>query len=211
MTCCGKGMHPACFEKKMKSKSMSMEQKNSCCLCRRKLPTSIGSKEDLERIHHFIKKGKGWSMAMLAERYKDGAGVDQSWEQAAYYYKMAVEHGNVISMVHLGILYVTGQGVEQDNEKGKELWMKAVALGDITAIMNLKSWTPSFTPTPTFCSYCGKAHNPPTSKLNACTGCRSAFYCCKEHQRKDWRMKDNGHKKECGELKELNKQYQQNK
>ena len=29
--------------------------------------------------------------------------------------------------------------------------------------------TPSFTPTPTFCTYCGKAHNPPTTKLNFCS------------------------------------------
>ena len=71
--------------------------------------------------------------------------------------------------------------------------------------------TPSFAPRPTFCTYCGKAHNPPTTKLNACKGCgRSAFYCCKEHQIIDWRMKENGHKLFCGLLKELNK-YQQNK
>ena len=118
-------------------------------------------------------------------------------------------------MNSLGYLYITGQGVEQDNEKATELWMKAAKLGSIIAIINLKAFdkiegnaTPSFTPTPTFCSYCGKAHNPPTTKLNACTGCRSAFYCCKEHQIKDWKMKHNGHKKECGELKELNNQYQ---
>ena len=93
--------------------------------------------------------------------------------------------------------------------------MKAAALGNINAIRNLKSMdkhegntTPSFTPTPTFCTYCGKAHNPPTTKLNFCSGCRSAYYCCKEHQILDWKMKRNGHKKICGELKELNKQYQ---
>ena len=93
--------------------------------------------------------------------------------------------------------------------------MKAAALGNIEAISNLKkldkqegNTRPSFTPTPTFCTYCGKAHKPPTTKLNACTGCRSAFYCCKEHQILDWKMKRNGHKKECGRLKELNKQYQ---
>ena len=73
-------MHTACFEKKMKSKSMSMSMKNSCCLCRTEL-NNEGSKEDLEQIRHFVKKGKGWSMAMLAQRYEDGLGVEQSWEQ----------------------------------------------------------------------------------------------------------------------------------
>jgi TPR repeat protein len=217
MTCCGKGMHIACCEKKNNSKSMSMEQRNSCCLCRTKL-NAAGSKEDLEQLRHHVKKGKGWSMAMLAQRYQTGLGVDQSWERTAHYFKMAVKHGDVGSMVSLGFLYMTGQGGEVDLEKTKELWMKAASFGDITAIKNLKTLdktegktTPSFTPTPTFCSYCGKAHNPPTTKLNACTGCRSVFYCCKEHQRLDWRMKQNGHKEECGELKELNNQYQQNK
>merc|ERR1712166_921593 len=142
-------------------------------------------------------------MKMLAQKYEMGVGVDQSWEQAAHFYKMAVKHGDVASMSDLGFLYINGHGVEQDNEKAKELFMKAAASGNITAIVNLKTMdkvegnaTPSFTPVPTFCSYCGKAHNLPT-KLNACTGCRSVFYCCKEHQRLDWRMKENGHKEEC--------------
>ena len=205
-------MHDTCFEKKIKSKSMSWEQKSSCCLCRTKLSTHNGSKEDLERIRHHVEKGKGWSMAMLADRYEDGVGVTQSWEQAAHFYKMAVEHGHAGSMVTLGILYITGKGVEQDVEKAKELWMKAAALGNIDAILNLKKLdkregrsTPSFTPSPAFCSYCSKAHNPPTTKLNACKGCgRNVFYCCKEHQRIDWKLKRNGHKEECRQLKELN-------
>ena len=128
---------------------------------------------------------------------------------------MAVEHGHVASMPHLAFQYYNGHGVDLDVKKGKELYMKAAALGNMNAIINLKlmdkhegKTTPSFTPAPTFCSYCRKAHNPSTSKLNACTGCRSVFYCCKEHQIKDWKLKQNGHKKECGELKELNKQYQ---
>ena len=210
MTCCGKGMHQTCFAKKMKSKSMSLEQKNSCCLCRTKLVTIPGSKEDLERIRHFVQKGKGWSMAMLAQKYEKGEGVTQSWKQAAHFYKMAVEHGDIGSMVHLGVLYMTGNGVDQNVEKGKELFLKAAALGDIPAIMNLKKMdkiegntTPSFTPIPTFCTYCGKAHNPPTTKLNFCRGCRCAYYCCKEHQRLDWRMKLNGHKEKCQAIQKI--------
>ena len=31
------------------------------------------------------------------------------------------------------------------------------------------------------------------------------YWCAKEHQIKDWKLKKNGHKKGCGELKELNK------
>jgi TPR repeat protein len=207
--CCGKGMHQTCNEKKQKSKSMTSEQRNSCCLCRRKINTP-GSKEELERIRHFVQKGKGWSMAMLAHRYQEGIGVDQSWEQAAHFYKMGVEHGNLSSITFLGFIYYHGHGVEQDVEKAKELWMKSAAFGNIAAIINLKlidkaegKTTPS--PSPTSCTYCGKAHKPPTTKLSACRGCRCAYYCCKEHQIIDWKMKENGHKKFCLQLKELNK------
>jgi TPR repeat protein len=155
-------------------------------------------------------------MSMLAQRYEDGIGVDQSWKQAAHYFKMGVELGDVTSVTSLGVLYYNGHGVEPDVEKAIELFMKAAALGNIDAILNLKRFdknegntTPSFTPIPKFCSYCGKAHKPPTTKLGACRGCRSVFYCCKEQQIIDWKMKKNGHgKKECGQLKELNKQYQ---
>ena len=143
-------------------------------------------------------------MKMLAQRYKIGHGVTKSLKQAVHFYKMAVAHGDVGSMVSFGILYMTGKGVEQDVEKGKELWMKAAAQGSVTAMLNLKlidqnqrTTTPSFTPTPSFCSFCGKAHDPPTCVLNACTGCRCAYYCCKEHQIMDWKMKENGHKKKC--------------
>ena len=149
-------------------------------------------------------------MSLLAQRYKNGEGVDQSWEQAAHFYKMAVEHGDAGSMVALAFQYLNGLGVEEDVEKAKELFMKAAAVGNINAILNLKQLdkhegktTPSFTPAPTFCSYCGKAHKPPTTKLSACRGCRCAFYCCKDHQRLDWKMKVNSHKEQCLQLKEL--------
>ena len=86
---------------------MTLKQKSTCCLCRRKLPTSLGSKEMIERLRHHVEKGKGWSMAMLGQRYEEGVGVDQSWKQAAHFYKMAVEHGYVSSMPHLAFIYAS--------------------------------------------------------------------------------------------------------
>ena len=51
-------------------------------------------------------------MGMLGVRYQQGVGVmTQSWEQAANFYKMGVEHGDVSSMVNLGIIYMRGQKV----------------------------------------------------------------------------------------------------
>ena len=58
---------------------------------------------------------------MLADRYREGVGVDQSWEQAAHYYKMGVKHGCVGSMTGLGVIYYQGHGVEEDVEKSKRI------------------------------------------------------------------------------------------
>lgn len=44
--------------------------------------------QDLERLRHHVQKGKGWSMALLAQRYQNGVGVTQSWEQALHFHKM---------------------------------------------------------------------------------------------------------------------------
>ena len=36
----------------------------------------------------------------------------------------------------------------------------------------------------TFCNLCGK---PSGEKVLACSVCRSVFYCCREHQKGDWK------------------------
>ena len=108
-------------------------------------------------------------------------------------------------------MYANGIGTEQDIPKGKELWMKAATLGDVSSMFALKqldkalgNTTPSFTPTRTSCSFCGIAHSPPEVKLNPCSGCHSVFYCSKEHQIMDWKLRGtNGHKVLCKRLQSV--------
>ena len=79
--CCGKGLHEKCAKDLMENTSMTVEQKNTCIMCRAKL-VAKGSKEDIERYRGWVKKGKSWAMCALAERYTKGVGVKQSDKKA---------------------------------------------------------------------------------------------------------------------------------
>lgn len=59
----------------------ALEQKMTCIMCRTK-DVANGSKEDIERLRGWVKKGKAWAMSMLADSYKNGVGVKQSDKKA---------------------------------------------------------------------------------------------------------------------------------
>jgi TPR repeat protein len=211
--CCGKGMHYACA-KKNKARG-SKEGKNFCVLCRTKLPTHSGSKEEIERFHFWVERGKAWAMSGLGDRYRNGIGVPHNDKRASELYTMAADQDYVNAMTNLGIMYFNGLGIGRDVIKGKELIMKAATLGHVNAILVLKSFDkhegntiPSFTPTRTRCSFCGIVNSPPEVKLNPCSGCHCVYYCSKEHQRIDWKLSSVcrfGHKVQCKELQDLSK------
>ena len=147
---------------------------------------------------------------MLADKYREGIGVPKDIKRAFELYRMAAEQDYVSAIQNVGIMYYSGTGTEQDIPKAKELFIRAATLGDVNAILTLKNidkmegnTTPSFTPTRTNCSYCGVAHAPPKVKLNPCSGCHSVYYCSKEHQKMDWKLKLNGHRDQCKLLQTL--------
>jgi len=207
-TCCGKGMHYACAKKKDTSKSMSYEQRSCCVLCRTKLPTEAGSKEAIKQLRFWVERGKGWALSGLGDLYSQGLGVPEDKKRALELYTMAAKLDYVDAIYNLGLMYLKGDGTEQDIPKAKELLMRAATLGHVDAIIALKridkhegNTTPTFTPTRTSCSFCGVPHAPPKVKLNPCSGCHSVYYCCKEHQIKDWKLPGfNGHKAVCKKL-----------
>jgi len=213
MTCCGKGMHYACHKKQNKSRSMSLEQRNSCVLCRTIFPTE-GSKQEIEQLRFWVERGKAWSMHILGCQYRKGIGVPQDDKRAFELYAMAADQDYVDAFFDVGGMYYVGQGTEPDKIKGKEFLMRAATLGHVGAIIALKQFdkhegrtTASFTPTRnTSCSFCGIVHAPhstPAVKLNPCSACHSVYYCSKEHQRMDWKLSKyggNGHKEICKEL-----------
>ena len=97
MTCCGKGLHTKCWADLIENTSMTIKQKNTCILCRKNIPN--GHKELIERLHKWVKKGKGWAMAMLAQMYEGGVGVKQSDKKSVELYEMAAKRGNASMIV----------------------------------------------------------------------------------------------------------------
>ena len=179
MTCCGKGIHTKCFAG-IESSSLSDTQKGQCLMCRTKRPAK-GSKEAIEQICRWMEKGKAWAQNMLGERYRDGVGVDQSYQQAAELFELSATQGNAIAQFNLGALYANGDGVEQSFETARGWMMKAAEQGHEDAIKGLQQLdkyegrtTPSFTP-PKRCFTCDTPETP-SHKLNDCP-CFGAQYC----------------------------------
>jgi len=127
MVCCGKGMHFWCFEG-IKVSSLSDEQKRSCPLCRAKHPTE-GSKEGMERLRRWADKEKAWAQSMLGARYRDGEGVDQSYQQARELFELSATQGNASALYELGVMYHQGQGVDQSYERAAEYYEAAARQG----------------------------------------------------------------------------------
>jgi len=132
--CCGKGIHKWCAEG-IKVSSLSHEQKNSCPLCRTKLP--ISDEEQIERLRPWVEKGKAWAQCMLGDKNEDGIGVDQSYQQAVELYELAARQGYAIAQLNLGVLYVNGQGVDQSYERAAEYFKAAARQGVASAQFNL--------------------------------------------------------------------------
>jgi hypothetical protein len=130
MTCCGNGMHIHCNED-LKSMKMS----GSCPLCRAKTPTS--DQERLKQLRPWVKKKKAWAQNHMAQHYRDGKGVKQSYEMATRLYKQAAEQAAVSAMFDLGQMYYYGEGVEQSYEKSFEYFKQAAHLGLADAQFNL--------------------------------------------------------------------------
>ena len=134
-SCCGKGIHKWCSEG-IKVSSLSLEQKNSCPLCRTKYPVT-GSKEDVEQELRWVEKGKAWAQTLLGQRYEHGLGVDQSYQQARELYELAACQGDANAQFNLGLMYEKGQRVDQSYEKAKEYYEAAARQGDADAQYNL--------------------------------------------------------------------------
>jgi len=139
MTCCGKGMHKKCCDgllARVNSSTMSDKLKNCCPLCRTKYPV-IGSKENIEQIQQWVEKGKSWAQSMLGEKYYNGDGVDQSYQQAKELFELAATQGHATAQYNLGCMYDEGQGVDQSYEKAAEYWEAAARQGYVDAQFNL--------------------------------------------------------------------------
>ena len=139
LTCCGKGLHIKCYEDLVATKCMTWEQKDTCIMCRSKMPAA-GSKEQIERIRGWVKKGKAWAMAVLGDRYTDGVGVKQSDKKAVELYEMAAKRGNAGAQFSLGEFYEHGShGLTQSSQRAIELYTLSAEQGAAEAQFKIGS------------------------------------------------------------------------
>jgi TPR repeat protein len=135
--CCGKGLHMKCNEDLWSTKSMTHEQKLTCLMCRAKI-AEFGSKEDLERLRGWVKKGKAWAMTMLSHRYEDGIGVKQSDKKMIELYEMAAKRGHATAQYHLGLCYREGwRGLTKSTTRALEYYTLASNQGHANAQTSL--------------------------------------------------------------------------
>jgi len=71
-----------------------------------------GDEEIIKRLCPWVEKGKAWAQNLLGEKYRDGVGVDQSYQQAKELFELSARQGNVIAQYNLGVMYYRGQGVD---------------------------------------------------------------------------------------------------
>ena len=137
LTCCGKGLHDKCAKELATNKSMTLEQKSKCLMCRTK-HVERGTKEVIERLRGWVQKGKAWAMCILAQMYRDGEGVKQSDKKSIKFYKMAAKRKHAAAQYALGNYYYNGStGFKQSYKKAIEYYTLAAKQGDTYAQLNL--------------------------------------------------------------------------
>jgi TPR repeat protein len=139
LMCCGKGLHNKCAKDLQTNTSMTLEQINTCIMCRSKDGgRAVGSKGEIEQIRGWVKKRKAWAMFMLAERYRVGEGVKQSDKKAIELHEMAAKRGNAAAQNNLANSYYRGTcGLTQSSKKSIEYYTLAAKQGLARAQFNL--------------------------------------------------------------------------
>ena len=129
-TCCGKGIHMWC-DKGIQVSSLSDKQKNSCPLCRTKIPDS--EEESIERLRPRVEKGKAWAQTLLGQKYLHGRGVDQSYQRAKELFELAASQGDATAQYALGLMYREGRVMDQSYERAAEYYEAAARQGHANA------------------------------------------------------------------------------
>lgn len=76
----------------------------------------------LKGLLPWARSGEVLAQELLGLMYREGHGINQNSEQAAYWLKKAAENGSSVSQHHLGTMYFIGDGVEQNHIKAL-MWL----------------------------------------------------------------------------------------
>ncbi len=77
--------------------------------------------------------GKPETDTQKGVRYLLGHGVEQSYEQAFYYFNQAANNDDPVAENEVAYLYATGKGTAQDREKAFKFYMAAANHGLVSA------------------------------------------------------------------------------
>lgn len=95
------------------------------------------SSSDLNALQVRASTGNPRAAYDLGERYADGAGVEQDYEQAMNWFAQAADKGDASAQWKLGLGYLKGIGVLQDDNKAAEWFIRAANQAHIGAQMAL--------------------------------------------------------------------------
>ena len=126
ITCCGQGVHKTC------ANACPPSTRNQCPLCRAHAVAN-GSEEDIQRLLHWVERGKPWAQIILAARYFDGngVGIPQSYAKAAELLMQAATVGaDPDAQFNLGLMYENGHGVEQSYACAADWYEMAIVSGN---------------------------------------------------------------------------------
>ena len=84
-------------------------------------------------------KGNVYAQEDLGDIYRDGKFVDQSYENAAYWYQKSADQGWRIAQYEIGYLYENGLGVEKNLEVAIDLYKKSSEQGNANSSLRLKA------------------------------------------------------------------------
>ena len=82
-----------------------------------------------DNILELANEGDASAQCNLGLMYKNGLGVEQSYEEAVEWFQKAAEQGNANAQYHLGDMYQNGTGVEESDEEAAEWYLKAAKRG----------------------------------------------------------------------------------
>ena len=125
-TCCGQGIHKTC------AGACPTNIMIRCPLCRAHAVAN-GSEEDIQRLLHWVERGKPWAQIILAARYFDGngVGIPQSYTKAAELLMQAATVGaDPDAQFNLALMYENGHGVEQSYACAADWYEMAIVSGN---------------------------------------------------------------------------------
>jgi len=83
-------------------------------------------------LEFFVECGSDDAMFALGTIYEFGEEIEQNYDKAIKYYKMASEKGHCNAMCYLGHMYGNGDGVERNYEEAIKYYVKAIKTNDTT-------------------------------------------------------------------------------